>query len=416
MSVSQPATKSEFDVARVRADFPILNEFVHDKPLVYLDSGASAQKPRCVIDAVSHYYEHDHANVHRGVHTLSQRATDAYEEARETLRRFINAQSTKEIIYVRGTTEGINLVAQAYARPRLQKGDEIIVSEMEHHSNIVPWQQLAEQTGAVVKVLPFDDDGVLDQAQYATLLNERTAIVAVTHVANALGTVNPIKEMTQKAHGAGAVVVVDGAQAVPHLSVDVQALGCDFYAFSGHKMYGPTGIGVLFGREALLDEMPPWQGGGEMIKTVSFERTVYHDLPYKFEAGTPDISGAIGLGVAAAYLLDLGLDEVAAHEDDVLRYGVSKLGEIEGLRSIGNAPHKAGILSLDLEGIHPHDIGTMLDHEGVAVRTGHHCAQPVMQHYDVAATTRASLGVYNTREDIDRLFDALNKVAKVFRR
>jgi len=416
MAVTATQRTTQYDVEKVRADFPILHQRVHDNALVYLDNGASAQKPRQVVDAIVHYYQHDHSNVHRGVHTLSQRATDAYESARERLRGFVNARSVSEIVYVRGATEGINLVAFSHGRKVLAAGDEIIVSEMEHHSNIVPWQLLAEQTGAVVKMLPFHDSGELDLEAYDRLLNERTKIVAVNHVSNALGTINPIAELARKAHDAGAVIVVDGAQAAPHMAIDVQALDCDFYTLSGHKMYGPTGIGIVYGRETLLDAMPPWQGGGEMIKSVSFERVVYHDLPYKFEAGTPNIAGSVGLGAAVDYLTMLGRDEIAAYEHRLLAYATDRVREIDELTVIGTAQHKAGIMSFDLKDIHPHDIGTMLDHQGIAVRTGHHCAQPVMQHYDLAATTRASLGIYNTHSEIDALIDGVKDVISIFGR
>ena len=402
------------DVAAVRADFPILHQSVHGKPLVYLDSAASAQKPRAVIDAVSRYYECDHANVHRGVYTLSQRATDAYEGARETARRFINAASTREVVFVRGTTEAVNLVASSYGRPRLGSGDEVLVTEMEHHSNIVPWQMLCRETGATLKVAPIDDRGALDMEALERLLGRRTRIVAVGHVSNALGTINPVAEIVRLAHAAGAVVLVDGAQCMPHMRADVQALDCDFYAFSAHKMYGPTGIGVLYGKEALLDAMPPYQGGGEMITKVTFEETLYNDLPHKFEAGTPAIAQAVGLGAAIDYLQGLGYDAIGAHEADLLEYATGIADAVHGMRLIGTAARKSSILSFVLDGVHPHDVGTILDHEGIAVRTGHHCAMPVMQHFAVAATARASLGIYNTREDVDALFAGIARVQDFF--
>ncbi len=405
---------TEYHVERLRSDFPVLHQEVHGRPLVYLDNAASAQKPEAVIEAVHHYYRHDHANVHRGVHTLSERATAAFEGAREKMRRFLNARSIREIVFVRGTTEAINLVAQSYGRNRLAGEDEILITEMEHHSNIVPWQLLAGQTGARLSVVPFDDAGVLDLAQYRRLLERAPTIVALTHVSNALGTVNPIAEMVALARAAGAVVLVDGAQAAPHLGIDVQAIDCDFYALSAHKMYGPTGIGVLYGREALLEAMPPYQGGGEMIKSVSFEQNVYADLPHKFEAGTPHIAGAVGLGAAIDYVSDTGLDRIARHEHDLLDYATQALAAVDGVHLIGTAPEKAGIVSFTLEGVHPHDIATVLDHEGIAVRAGHHCAMPVMRHFGVAATVRASLGLYNTRAEIDALVTAIDAVKRMF--
>ncbi len=405
-----------YDVQAIRAGFPALHQDVHGKPLVYLDNGASSQKPRAVIDAMVRYYEHDHSNVHRGVHTLSQRATDAFENAREKVRGFINAASDKEVIFVRGTTEGINLVARSYGDANLKPGDEIIVTKMEHHANIVPWQMLCERTGATIKVLHFSDSGELNMQEFENLLSDKTKILALTHVSNALGTVNPIKDMVNKAHGAGAVVVVDGAQAVPHMQLDMQDLDCDFYTFSSHKMYGPTGIGILYGKEALLDTMPPYEGGGEMIKKVTFEETTYADLPHKFEAGTPSIAQTVGLGAAVDYLNSVGLDNIAVHEQDLLDYATERAAEVKGMRIYGTAKHKAGVFAFGLEGIHPHDIGTILDFEGVAVRTGHHCAQPVMQHYGVAATSRASFGMYNTRSEVDALFAGIEKVQQTFGR
>ncbi len=414
LHVVKPASAG-FDVARVRADFPILRQMVHGKPLVYLDNAATTQKPAAVIETLNHYYRLDNANIHRGVHTLSERATAAYEGARTTLRTFLNARSTKEIVFVRGTTEAINLVAQTWGRANVGQGDEILISEMEHHSNIVPWQMLCQQVGATLKVIPINDAGELLLDRFSELLTERTKLVGITHCSNALGTVNPVRSVIEQAHAVGAVVLVDGAQAVAHMPVDVQALDCDFYAFSGHKLYGPTGAGVLYGKEALLDAMPPWHGGGEMIKYVSFEKTVYNDLPYKFEAGTPHIAGGIGLGVAIDYVTHIGLQAIAAHEHDLLAHATTRAGEIPELRIIGTAREKSGILSFDLGRIHPHDIGTILDHQGIAIRTGHHCAMPVMQHYCVPATARASFAVYNTREDVDVLMNGIHKVIEVFR-
>ena len=403
-----------YDLARVREDFPILKELIHGKPLVYLDNAATSQKPWQVINAERDYYVRLNANIHRGVHDLSQRATDAFEGARSKARQFINARKNEEVIFVRGTTEAINLVAMSYGRTKLKAGDEIIVSEMEHHSNIVPWQMTCEATGAVLRVIPISDSGELDMDAYAKLLNERTKIVAITHVANALGSITPIKKITQLAHAAGAVVLVDGAQAAPHIKIDVQDIGCDFYALSGHKIYGPTGIGILYGKEALLDAMPPYQGGGDMIRTVSFQETTYNALPYKFEAGTPFIAGAIGLGAAIDYLNDLGLDDIGSHDHDLLEYATSLSRDVPGLKIIGTAREKAGVFSFTLDGIHPHDIGTILDHEGIAIRTGHHCAMPVMERLGIAATARASFGLYNTRAEVEVLFAGIRKVQKVF--
>jgi cysteine desulfurase / selenocysteine lyase len=388
---------------------------IHGKPLVYLDNAATAQKPWSVIDAERNYYLTLNANIHRGVHDLSQRATQAFEDAREKTRRFMNAKKTEEIIFTRGTTDAINLVAHSYARARLKPGDEIVISEMEHHSNIVPWQLACEATGASLKVIPIDDAGELLLDAYEQLLSERTKLVAVAHIANALGSIVPIKRIVDLAHAHGAVVLVDGAQAVPHVAVDVQALGCDFYCWSAHKLYGPTGMGVLFGRQALLEAMPPYQGGGDMIRTVTFQKTTYNTLPYKFEAGTPHIAGGIALGAAIDYVSAIGLDVIAAHEHDLLEYATRQAHEIPGLKIIGTAKEKAGLLSFTLEGIHPHDIGTILDHEGVAIRTGHHCAMPVMEHFKVPATARASFGLYNTREEVDALTRAIRAAQKVFR-
>jgi cysteine desulfurase / selenocysteine lyase len=412
--VSTPTSRRPFDVLALRRDFPILAEQVHGKPLVYFDNGATSQKPRSVIDAVARYYAVENSNIHRGVHSLSERATAAYEAARDKVRRFVNARSDKEIIYVRGTTEAINLVAQSYGRAFLKAGDEIIVSAMEHHSNIVPWQMLCEQVGARLKVIPINHDGELIVEEYRRLLNSRTKFVAVTHVSNALGTVVPAKEIVALAHDRGVPVLLDGAQAVPHLKVDVQDLGCDFYAFSGHKMFGPTGVGVLYGRAELLEKMPPYQGGGDMISLVTFEKTHYNVLPYKFEAGTPHISGGIGLGAAIDYLNLLDWPQVMAHEQDLLNYATAALAEIDQLKIIGTAKEKAGVLSFVFDHIHAHDMGTILDQEGVAVRAGHHCAMPVMQRFGVPATTRASFAFYNTKEEVDVLVRAIRRALKVF--
>ena len=416
-SVQQPtkASLSAFDAERLRRDFPILHQAVHGRPLVYLDNAATSQKPRQVLEALDHYYQFDNANIHRGVHTLSERATAVYEGARDKVQRFINAADRREIVFVRGATEAINLVAQSYARPRLRPGDEILITEMEHHSNIVPWQMVCEQTGAILKVAPIDEAGELKLDEFHRLLNARTKLLAVVHVSNALGTINPVKEMVDAAHALGVPVLLDGAQAVPHVMVDVQSLDCEFYVFSGHKLYAPTGIGALYGKAALLEAMPPYQGGGDMIRSVSFTKTEYNALPYKFEAGTPHIAGGIGLGAAIDYLSGIGLDAIADWEDELLRYATARALEIPGLRLIGTASRKAGILSFVLDGVHPHDIGTILDHEGVAIRTGHHCAMPVMEHFAVPATARASLALYNTRGDVDSLIAAILKVKEVFR-
>jgi cysteine desulfurase/selenocysteine lyase len=404
----------KLDIDAIRSDFPVLDQQINGHPLAYLDSAASAQRPVQVIDAIGNYYRHDHANVHRGIHTLSQRATEAYENARESVRRFINAHSTKEIVFTRGTTESINLVAQAYGRPLLKPGDEILITWMEHHSNIVPWQMLCEQTGAELKVAPITDTGELDVEGWLALLTERTRIAAFGHVSNALGTINPVRELCVQARQRGVTTVIDGAQALPHLSVDVTELDCDFYAFSGHKMYGPTGIGVLFGRENLLQEMPPWQGGGEMILAVNFERTVYNELPHKFEAGTPHIAGAIGLGSAIDYLEALDMQRVASHSQWLMQYTSSALAEIPGLTLIGTAKEKTAVVSFVVEGIHPHDLGTIADHYGVAIRTGHHCAMPVMEYFGVPATARASFGIYNTEAEADQLLEAVRHAQEVF--
>ncbi len=408
-----PKPSLGFDVARLRDDFPILRRQVHGKPLVYLDNAATSQKPHCVIDGESRYYAELNANIHRGVHALSQQATDAYEGARDTVRRFINAAHREEIVFVRGTTEAINLVAASYGQ-RLRPGDEILITEMEHHSNIVPWQLLCERSGALLRVAPIDDSGELRLDEFERLLGARTRLVAVTHVSNALGSINAVKHIVELAHDKGIVVLVDGAQAAPHLAIDVRALDCDFYAFSSHKLYGPTGTGVLYGKRALLEAMPPYQGGGDMIRTVTFAKTTYNDLPYKFEAGTPNIAGVIGLGMAIDYLSTVGLDAIATHEHDLLAYATEQAHTVPGLRLIGTAKHKAGILSFVLDGVHPHDAGTILDGEGVAVRTGHHCAMPVMAHFDVPATVRASFALYNTRAEVDALFCAVRRVQEVF--
>lgn len=413
-SLHRSVAKPVFDALGWRQDFPIFRQSVHGKPLVYLDNAATSQKPQAVIDAVSDYYQRYNSNVHRGVHQLSEMATTAYESARAKLRHFINAASLKEIIFVRGTTEAINLVAQSYGHSRFQAGDEIILSEMEHHSNIVPWQLLSEQMGAVLKIIPINDAGELQPGAYEKLFGPHTRLVAVTHISNALGSINPVKEMVALAHQHGVPVLLDGAQAVPHLPVDVRDLDCDFYAFSSHKMFGPTGIGVLYAKENLLAEMPPYQGGGEMIRTVRFSGSTWNELPHKFEAGTPDIAGAIGLGAAVDYLGTIGIAAIRAYESGLLEYGTQRLQAVHGLKLVGTARHKASVLSFVMDGIHPHDIGTIVDQEGVAIRTGHHCAMPVMEHFHIPATARASLAFYNTRKDIDALVQALGKVREVF--
>jgi cysteine desulfurase/selenocysteine lyase len=403
-----------WDVERVRKDFPILHQEVHGKPLVYLDSAATSQKPQVVLDALASYYTTVNANVHRGVHLLSEQATADYEGARARIQRFLGAARPEEIVFVRGTTEGINLVSQSYGRRAVGPGDEIIISALEHHSNIVPWQMLCEERGAVLRVIPIDDHGQVELDVYERLLGERTRLVAIPHVSNALGTIVPVKRMIAIAHALGVPVLVDGAQAVPHLAVDVLDLDCDFYVFSGHKVYGPTGIGVLYGKTERLEQMPPWQGGGDMIKVVTFEKTTYNDLPYKFEAGTPHIAGAIGLGAALDYVDSLGRDQIAAHEHELLVYGTRALSAVPGLRLIGTAPDKAGVLSFVMEGAHAHDVGTILDREGIAVRTGHHCAMPVMDRFGVPATTRASLALYNTQAELDALAQGLLQVREIF--
>jgi len=414
MTPTASRARLDFDVQAVRQDFPILQQKIHNKPLVYLDNAATTQKPRVVIDRLSHFYEHENANVHRGVHLLSERATDAYEQARETVRRFLRATDRQEIVFVRGTTEAINLVASSYGHSCVGQGDEVLITTMEHHSNIVPWQILCEERGAHLRVVPMTDEGELRLDEFEALLSDRTKIVGVVHVSNALGTVNPIADIVRIAHSRGVPVLVDGAQAVAHLRVDVQALDCDFYTFSGHKIFGPTGIGVLYGKAALLDAMPPYQGGGDMISSVTFERTLYNVLPYKFEAGTPDIAGVVGLAAALEYVEGLGLDRIAAYERELVAYGTERLGQIKGLRFTGTVPDKAGILAFVFEGVHPHDVGTILDREGVAIRTGHHCCQPLMHRLGVAATARASLALYNTRDEIDALALAIDKVRQVF--
>lgn len=415
MNAPVPAT-AVWDTARIQQDFPILSREVHGKPLVYLDSAATTQRPVPVVEAVRKFDLTHNANVHRGVHLLSQEATQAYEGAREKVRRFLNAASVREILFVRGTTEAINLVSNSFGTSKIGAGDEIVVSSLEHHSNIVPWQMLAERTGAVLRVIPMSDSGDLDQEAYRELLNARTRLVALTHISNALGTVNPVREMIAAAHEHEIPVLVDGAQAVAHTAVDVRELDCDFYAFSGHKLYGPTGIGVLYGREALLEAMPPWQGGGDMIASVSFSGTTYNELPYKFEAGTPNISGAVGLGAAVDYVEALGLEAIAAHEADLLDYLVAQLSKIDCVRLIGEPAVRGGAVSFLIGDVHPHDIGTILDCEGIAIRAGHHCAQPIMERLGIPATARASVGVYNTKADIDSLVAPLPQIAEMFAR
>lgn len=403
-----------YDPQKIRPHFPILHQRVNGQPLVYLDNAATTQKPRVVIDAITHYYESDNANIHRGVHYLSQRATQEYEASRETVRRFLNAADASEIVFVRGATEGINLVAQTLGRLRVGAGDEVLITAMEHHSNIVPWQILCEEKGAALRVAPISDTGDLLLDEFARLLGPRTRIVAAPHVSNALGTINPLRQMADLAHRHDAVFVVDGAQAAPHLAIDVRFLDCDFYVFSGHKLYGPTGIGVLYGKSAWLNAMPPYQGGGDMIRSVTFEKTTYNKIPHKFEAGTPDISGVIGLAAAIHYVNELGLDRIEAHERGLLRYATERVSMIPGVRLIGTAKEKASVLSFVMDGIHPHDIGTILDQEGIAIRTGHHCAQPVMERFGIPATARASFALYNTREEVDALVRGIEKVREVF--
>ncbi|MBM3788983.1 MAG: cysteine desulfurase [Acidobacteria bacterium] len=405
---------SGFDVHTIRRDFPALQQLVHGKPLVYLDNAATTQKPQSVIDALVRFYTADCANIHRGVHELSERATRAYEGTRSRIRKFLGAAEDREIIFVRGATEGINLVAQSFGRSKVRLGDEVVISALEHHSNIVPWQILCQETGARLRVAPIDRRGEIIMEEYFGLLGPRTRLVALSHVSNALGTVNTVGPMIQAAHAHGAVALIDGAQAVPHMRVDVRALDCDFYVLSGHKMYGPTGVGILYGKARLLEEMPPYQGGGDMISSVTFEKTLYNRIPYKFEAGTPNIAAGIALGAAADYLERTGMEAIAAHENDLLRHATESLAAVKGLQILGTAGEKAGVLSFTLDGIHPHDVGTILDREGIAIRTGHHCAQPVMDFYGVPATARASLSFYNTREEIDALVRGLHKVVEVF--
>jgi len=405
---------ARLDVEAIRRDFPILRQTVHGRPLVYLDNAATSQKPQAVIDAVTRYYGAENSNVHRGVHFLSEQATQAYEGVRGTVREFLNAAEDREILFVRGTTEGINLVAQSYGRAALRAGDEVVISGMEHHSNIVPWQMVCEATGAVLRVVPITDAGEVELEVYERLLNARTRLVAIVHISNVLGSINPVKQMIAMARRWNARVLVDGAQAVPHLPVDVRDLDCDFYVFSGHKLLGPTGIGILYGRAELLEGMPPYQGGGDMISSVTFEKTRYNTIPYKFEAGTPHIAGAIGLGAAIDYVQGVGLDRIAAYEDELLGYGTAALSAIPGLRLIGTAPAKAAVLSFVLDDAHAHDVGTILDREGVAIRAGHHCAMPLMQRFGVPATARASLAFYNSRGEIDALVRAIQKVKEIF--
>jgi cysteine desulfurase/selenocysteine lyase len=415
-AVEARQVKTSFlDIERVRKDFPILKQKIHGKPLVFLDSAASAPKPQQVIDTISRLYSEDYSNIHRGVYELSQRSTKAYEDTRVKVRRLINARSESEIVFVRGTTEAINLVAQSFGRTYVKEGDEILITAMEHHSNIVPWQILCKEKGAHLRVAPMDKRGDLKLGELANLLCPKTRLVSVAHVSNALGSVNPVRKIVEMAHEHDIPVLVDGAQAVPHSKVDVRELDCDFYCFSAHKMYGPSGVGVLYGKERLLDSMPPWEGGGDMISSVTFEKTTYNKLPYKFEAGTPNIAGVVGLGAAIDYLNAIGMDTVSRSEHKILTYGTERLLEVQGLSIVGRAKQKAGVLSFVLEGIHPHDIGTILDQEGIAVRTGHHCAQPVMDFFGVPATARASLGLFNNKQDIDNLVSGIQKVIEVFR-
>src|SRR5581483_2314262 len=408
------AASTAYDVERIRQDFPILRSTVHGKPLLYLDNAATSQKPRQVIDAITNYYLSENSNIHRGVHELSQRATEDYEKARVKIQRFLNAAHAHEIIFVRGTTEGLNLVAQTYGRQHVRAGDEVVISAFEHHSNIVPWQILCDEKGAKLRVAPINDEGELIVDEYERLLNDRTKMVSVGHVSTALGSINPVRRLVDMAHRRGIPVMLDGAQAAPHMRVDVQEIDCDFYTLSGHKMYGPTGIGVLYGKTRLLEKMSPYQGGGDMISSVTFEKTTYNVLPYKFEAGTPDIAGVIGLGAAVDYVNEIGIGNISAHEHDLVVYGTQALESIPGVRIIGTARETAGVLSFVIEGVHPHDVGTVLDQEGSAVRTGHHCAQPVMDRFCIPATTRASFALYNTRAEIDRLVEGIGKVKEIF--
>jgi cysteine desulfurase/selenocysteine lyase len=416
-AIQIPARESSspaFDVKRIREDFPILKQKVHGKPLVYLDNAATSQKPAKVIDAILRFYTHDCSNVHRGVHLLSERATEAYEGARIKIQRFLNAPDSREIVFVRGTTEGINLVAQSYGRQNVKAGDEVLITAMEHHSNIVPWQILCEEKNAILRVAPINDRGELILEEFEKLLNARTRMVAVAHVSNALGTINPVRQLIQMAHGMNVPVLVDGAQAIPHMQVDVQELGCDFYALSGHKVFGPTGIGALYGKAELLDSMPPFQGGGDMISSVTFEKTIYNVIPYKFEAGTPNIADTIGLGAALDYVNEVGLANITTYEHALLSYATEAISQIPGVRIIGTAREKAGVISFVLEGVHAHDVGTILDREGIAVRTGHHCAQPVMDRFGVPATVRASLAFYNTKQEINALAAGIQRVKALF--
>ncbi|HNB09200.1 MAG TPA: cysteine desulfurase [bacterium] len=414
-STEQLKPFSDAEVAAMRRDFPILSEHVHGKPLVYLDNGATGQKPKQVIDAIARYYSRENSNIHRGVHYLSAQATIAYENARKKIQKLIHAPSDNEIIFLRGTTEAINLVAQSYGRTYIQRDDEVLISAMEHHANIVPWQMLCEQTGAKLRVIPMNERGELRMDAYQTMLTEKTKIVAIVHVSNSLGTINPVKEMIALAHAKNIPVIVDGAQAVQHMPVDVKDLDCDFYAFSGHKMFGPTGVGILYGKKKWLDAMPPYQGGGDMIRSVTFEKTTYNDVPHKFEAGTPHIAGGIALGDTVDYLQGIGLERIAAYEKVLLDYATEKLSAVSGLHIIGTAHNKAGVISFILDGVHPHDVGTMLDQEGIAIRTGHHCTQPVMQFFKVPATSRVSLAFYNTHDEIDTLVKAIHKTMEMFR-
>ena len=414
MSHPQPNDSTAIAIENCRSDFPVLQQEINGQPLVFLDSAASAQQPTTVIDAVAEYQRHNHANVHRGVHTLSHRATDAYEGARDKIQAFIHAASRREIVLTSGTTESINLVAQSYCRPRLGPGNKILISHLEHHSNIVPWQLVCEQTGAELVVTPMDDVGQLDLEAFKQLLSTDVRIVSIGHVSNALGTINPIKDIVAQAHALDIPVLIDGAQSVPHLPIDVQDLGCDFYAFSAHKMFGPTGVGVLYGRESLLEEMPPYQGGGDMILEVSFNGTTYNDLPYKFEAGTPNISGVVGMGAAIDYLQSIGVSRIAQYEHDLLEYLTQQLASVDGIRLIGTAADKASVQSFLLDDIHPHDLGTILDHQGIAIRTGHHCAMPVMDYFGITGTARASLALYNNVDDVDRLVAGLDKAKQIF--
>src|SRR5574337_131154 len=413
-SVTLPEARMAFDVERIREDFPVLRQQIRGRPLVYLDNAATSQKPKQVVETMDQYYLTENSNVHRGIHLLSERATEAFEGARAKVARFLNARDAREIIFVRGATEGINLVAHSFARPRLTAGDEILISEMEHHSNIVPWQIVCEETGAVLRVVPINDDGELRLNEYERLFSARTRLVSIVHVSNALGTINPVKQLIEMAHERGVPVLIDGAQAAPHLPVDVQALDCDFYVCSGHKLFGPTGIGIVFGKAHHLEAMPPYQGGGDMILSVTFEKTVYNEAPLKFEAGTPHIAGAIGLGAAIDYVGSIGLDQIAAYEHELLAYATDAISVIPGVRIIGTAKEKASILSFVLDGVHAHDIGTILDQEGIAIRTGHHCAQPVLQRFSVPATARVSLAFYNTQDEIDALVKAIDKVTELF--